>query len=86
MIDLNKHKVEIDYPVKWKYKVIIKGDEAIDDVLACVEGKDYSCAIGNTSSKGKFSTYNIEVLVFTEVERLAIHQEFGQHPKTLRVL
>jgi len=86
MIDLSHHQVEIEYPLKWKYKVIILGEDVIDEVLECVKGKDYACHAGNVSSKGKFATYNVEVLVFTEVERLEIHRAFSEHQKTLRVL
>jgi putative lipoic acid-binding regulatory protein len=83
---LDDKKVEIDYPVKWKYKVIMHGNDSIDEVLGCIGGKEYSCTPSNVSKKGKFASHNLEILVFSEEERLAIYQALLEHRLTIRVL
>ena len=42
MIDLNKHKLELDYPCDWKYKVVIRHEQDIHDIIKeILEDRNY---------------------------------------------
>ncbi len=87
MIDLSKEKLELNYPCNWVYKVIGLSQKdvksAIDDIL---EKREYKLKASKTSSKGKFQSFNLELLVHNDDDRTTIYEMLGKHAKIKMVL
>ena len=80
MIDLNQYKLELDYPCEWKYKVVIKSDKNIENIIKDILlNKEYTLKPSKVSSKGNFKSYTIEMLVYNENERKEIYSMLGKH-------
>jgi len=75
LLDENSEQPVINYPCKWKYKII--GDNlekmlnSIDDIIA---GLDADLTPSNISRKGKYYSLNLIVSVNTQEERDSIYQ------------
>ncbi len=79
-MNLSCKKLELDYPCVWKYKLIMKNEVCIKDVLDETIGKrEFKGKLSNTSSKGKFISYLVELVVTDEKDRLNLHELFGKH-------
>jgi putative lipoic acid-binding regulatory protein len=80
MINLNDHKLELDYPCNWKYKLIMKHDIDVKNVMKDTLGKrEHKVSKSNTSSKGKFTSHQVELLVHNEDDRKELHRLFHSH-------
>jgi putative lipoic acid-binding regulatory protein len=80
MIDLNKEKLELDYPCSWKYKIVLL--ESIDAkgvVKSIVLERTHTLKDSNTSKKGKYKSYSIELIVHNEDDRKELYKLFGDH-------
>ena len=87
MIDLNKHKLELTYPCTWKYKIVIL--ETIDVKYISEEifgDREHKVNESNVSKKGKFKSYNIELIVHNDDDRTELHRQLGQHKDIKMVL
>ena len=73
-------KPKIEYPINWGFKIIGRDK---DKLLACIKEvmkeKEHLCSLGNTSSTGKFTTYNASCTVVNEEERNKIFKYFEEH-------
>jgi len=87
MVDLNKHKLELDYPCNWVYKVVVletinlkvvMKDILVDRVHKLKESK--------TSTKGKFKSYNIDLIVHNDDDRKTIYELLSSHSSIKMVL
>lgn len=75
-----KQKPEIDYPCKWLYKVIGEEKEAIRAAVYHIcSGKDITYSYSHSSSGGKYHSFNVEVEVKNEEERLSIYNLLNNH-------
>lgn len=87
MIDLSKHKVKIEYPCEWTYKIIGTSDKkiktAVDEIM---DKKKYKLTLSNRSSKGKFVSFTLKTKVDDESNRLKIFELLTQHKNINRVL
>jgi putative lipoic acid-binding regulatory protein len=76
ILDSNSKKPNINYPCEWQYKVI--GDD-IDEMIKAIElavvGMDYKISSSNVSSKGKYFSLNLKVIVTSEVIRDIIFEK-----------
>jgi len=80
MIDLNKHDLELDYPCNWKYKLIVRQEIDIKIIMKETLGKrEHNVKKANTSSKGKFTSHQVELLVHNEDDRKELHRIFHSH-------
>jgi len=82
-----KGKPNIEYPCNWSYKVI--GEEIIELEIAIKEitnMRDPKIKQTNKSKTGKYITYDIQILVHSEVDRYAIFDLFKQHHTIKMVL
>ena len=80
MIDLSKHKLELDYPCNWIYKVVIRHEQTIDDIIKDVlELREHNIKPSKSSAKGKFKSYTLEMLVHNEDDRKEICQMLADH-------
>jgi putative lipoic acid-binding regulatory protein len=83
----NQKKAKINYPTTWKYKLIAKKQEHIEDVVSgTIIEKSYKLTASNSSSGGKFISMNLEVQVVSEEERLYFFKQFETHEDIKYVL
>lgn len=75
-----KQKPEINYPCDWLYKVIGENPEAVKEgVFQVLAGKDFIFTDSHTSSGGKYHSFNVELTVDNEEERLSIYNKMVNH-------
>ena len=76
-----KQKPEISYPCSWPYKVIGEHQEAIKEAVYHIcAGKETTFTYSHSSSGGKYHSFNVELEVENEEERLSIHNQLSNHP------
>jgi len=87
MIDLNQHKLELDYPCSWKYKIVILETINVKNISKDVFGeREHSVKESKVSKKGKFKSYTIELLVHNDDDRKEIYKVLGEHTEIKMVL
>jgi len=87
MVDLSKEKLELNYPCNWKYKVIGKNESLIKNaVREILAEREYKMKISNTSKKGNFKSFNLELLVHNEDDRKTLYDILGKHSDIKMVL
>ncbi len=87
MIDLNKHKLKLDYPCSWKYKIVILENTNAKHVSNDIFGeRKYSLKESKVSKKGKFKSYTIELIVHNDDDREELHRLLGDHKDIKMVL
>jgi len=80
MIDLNNHKVELEYPCSWKYKVVIRSEHNIKHVIKDVIcEREHKLSPSKTSSKGKFESHTIEMIVHSDEDRVGMFELIRSH-------
>jgi len=87
MIDLSKEKLELDYPCNWEYKLVVL--EHIDikmTVKEVVLHREHKVKVSKVSSKGKYKSYSLELLVHNEDDRKEIYKMLGDHSNIKMVL
>lgn len=73
---LEGKKLELEYPVSWQYKLIgMDEGEMHAKTVHILKEKPFSLTPSNKSSSGKFVSLTLEVLVYSEDERLYIYEE-----------
>ena len=77
----NGKKPEIEYPIKWDYKIIgADVDEMLSAVEDSIKGLEYEVSPSNVSTNEKYFSLNITVIVPSEIVRDLIFQNLAKHP------
>ena len=87
MIDLSKEKLVLEYPCSWEYKLVVL--EHIDihfTVKEVVSSREHKVKESKVSSKGKYKSYSLELLVHNEDDRKEIYKMLGDHSNIKMVL
>ncbi len=81
ILDSNtQEKPQIDYPTKWRFKVIGRDKEKVEQAIKEVMGdKTHSCKFSKTSKKGNFHSYSASCIVESQEERDRLYKAFGDH-------
>ncbi|MDN5062027.1 HP0495 family protein [Aliarcobacter butzleri] len=80
MIDLNDKKLELDYPCSWEYKLVVLDTTNIKQtVKEVIFEREHKVKESKVSSKGKFKSYTLEMLVHNEDDRKEIFKLLGEH-------
>jgi len=80
MVDLNQHKLELDYPCQWKYKVVTRCESDIDCIIKeILDEREHNLSASKQSSKGKFNSHNLELTVHSDEDRTDIYKMLGDH-------
>ncbi|ABV68478.1 MULTISPECIES: HP0495 family protein [Arcobacteraceae] len=80
MIDLNDKKLELDYPCSWEYKLVVLETTNIKQtVKEVIFEREHKVKESKVSSKGKFKSYTLEMLVHNEDDRKEIFKLLGEH-------
>ncbi len=76
-----KQKPKIDYPCIWLYKVIGEEKEAMRQAVHHIcQGKEITCTYSHTSSGGNYHSFNVELDVKDEEDRLSFYNRLSNHP------
>ena len=86
VISLENRKVEIKYPCIWKYKVIIRSGENIEEIVATYIKKEYKTKKSNNSKRGVYESYSLETFVNNEDERTYIYEELKRDSRVKMIL
>ena len=87
MIDLSKHKLELDYPCSWSYKIVVVETVNIHEVIKeVIIEREHKVSPSKASSKGKFKSYTLDLLVHNEDDRKTIYELLGKHSSIKMVL
>lgn len=80
MIDLNQHKLELDYPCNWTYKLVIRHEQDIVKIVKEVlDQREHGIKPSKTSKEGKFKSYSLDLIVEDEEDRKSLYQLLGDH-------
>ncbi|MFA7092621.1 MAG: DUF493 domain-containing protein, partial [Arcobacteraceae bacterium] len=64
MIDLSQHKLELNYPCSWEYKLITYShEEVLKSVKDVILEREFTLTPSKTSKKGKFLSFTLEIIV-----------------------
>jgi len=87
MIDLNNHKLELEYPCNWCYKIVILNEHNANKIAKEIfEDREHSVTKSKVSSKGKFKSYNLEITVHSDNDRTHFHKILGEHTQVKMVV
>ena len=87
MIDLSKEKLVLEYPCNWEYKLVVL--EHIDikiTVKEVISNREHKVNESKVSSKGKYKSYSLELLVHNDDDRKEIYKMLGDHSNIKMVL
>ena len=77
----------LDYPCSWTYRVIGSHEDQIRIKIAAILGdRDHTVTLSNTSSGGKYTSLNLETVVFDDADRMGIFQSLKGMPEARIVL
>jgi putative lipoic acid-binding regulatory protein len=80
MIDLNQHTLDLEYPCLWQYKVVIRHEQTIDNIIKeVIDKREHNIKPSKKSSGGKFKSYTLELLVHNEDDRKELYQILMDH-------
>ncbi len=87
MIDLNQHTLELDYPCSWEYKIVIRHEQTIEEIIKEVlDEREHNIKPSKKSAGGKFKSYTLEMLVHNEDDRKELYKILGDHEHIKMVL
>ena len=69
-------ELELSFPCSWSYTVIGEDEGEVHAAIAsAVQGLEHSITFSHESKGGKYRSYQLEVLVPTNAERLRVYRE-----------
>ncbi len=75
-----KDKPDIEYPCSWVYKVIGSNEDSLRNAIATIMGtKEQIITKSNSSSGGKYTSLNVEIVVNDDATRLKYYQHLKNH-------
>ena len=78
---------DISYPTWWTYTVIGLDRETLERVIAEVVGdRSRKVSLSNVSSKGRYTSLRLKLIVLNETERKKIFDDLRRHPAVKLVL
>jgi putative lipoic acid-binding regulatory protein len=78
---------DISYPAWWTYTVIGLDREQLERAIAeIVEDRSHKVSLSNVSSKGRYCSLSLKLIVLNESERKQIFAALRDHPVVTLVL
>lgn len=78
---------DIQYPAWWTYTVIGPDREQLEKAIAeIVEDRSHHVSLSNLSSKGRYVSLTLKLIVVNEAERKDIFESLRNHPVITLVL
>lgn len=86
-MNLEGKTLELTFPCEWQYRVVGKNQEQIEAAVKNIFGeKFYKTSLSKSSSSGKFVSINIDTLIESHDERVALHETLRSANEILYVL
>lgn len=86
-MNLEDKKLELTFPCEWQYRVVGKSKESIEESVKNIFGnKTHKITVSKSSSSGKFISINIDTVINSHDERLALHETLRSAEEILYVL
>jgi len=83
----NNKKLVINYPCVWLYKIIGMEKKAVQSAIAEIfSDSEHTLTFSNSSSKGKYISFDLEVTVCSEESRNFFFSALKQHTAIKMVL
>ncbi len=83
----NTKELKLDYPCNWQYKMIIdKNDDVKKIAKDVLKERIHTIKKSQNSSKGKYSSHSLDVLVHSGDDRKALFDALKKHDKIKFVL
>jgi len=80
MVDLSNETLELNYPCNWIYKLVVLEKTNINSVVKeVVLKREHKIKESKVSSKGKFKSYKLELIVHNEDDRKELYRLLGDH-------
>lgn len=89
MVNINEidEKLKLKYPCEWRYKLIGKEMETIEQAVRDVlSERDHKIDFSNASCTGKYCSMNLDLLVHNEDERQYVYEALKAHVDIKMVL
>lgn len=78
---------EISYPCLWSYRIIGRQALEVRAAVATIVGRQqYELSAANTSSGGKYLSFELRLTVTSDAERLSLFTRLADHADILFVL
>lgn len=85
--EINGKKPEISYPCFWEYKLIINSSQKLENIIKeTLKDKEYKISKSNKSKNNSYESYNVNIFVLSEDERLGLFESFKQNKQIKFVL
>ena len=80
-------KADISYPSSWEYKIMIQDTSLLQKIVQNIlKSRKYTSELSHKSKSGKYTSFNISLIVENEEERLMFFDDFKQHKDVSFVL
>ena len=77
----------IDYPCPWIYQIIGADEDSLRRAVGeIIQDRTYRMTLSRSSEKGKYQSFQLEVVVESEGHRLAVYEALRAHPSVKIVL
>ena len=87
IINGKDEELKLDYPCNWSYRIICEDADKINEIIVdVISERDFSVKVSNTSKTGKYHSFNVELLVHHDDDRLGLFELFKKHPEIKMVL
>ncbi|MRJ02245.1 MAG: DUF493 domain-containing protein [Epsilonproteobacteria bacterium] len=83
--DFNQ-KVHIEYPTIWRYKVIGEDAQKTRKAIESVTKRPTTITFSKQSNRGKYQSFNADIMVHSEEEREQIYRDLKGHKDIKMVL
>jgi len=68
---------KIQYPCRWTYKIVVISNQKIESIIKSVIGqREFKVTTSKKSKKGKYTSYNLDLLVHNDDDRKTLYEEF----------
>ena len=81
-----EQKVQIEYPTVWRYKVIGENAKKTREAIKSVTKRPATITFSKQSNRGKYQSFNADILVHSEAEREKIYEDLKKHEDIKMVL
>ncbi|WP_281951626.1 HP0495 family protein [Nitrosophilus kaiyonis] len=81
-----EQKVQIEYPTVWRYKVIGENARKTREAIQSVTNRPCTITFSKQSKRGKYQSFNADILVHSEEEREIIFKKLKAHVDIKMVL
>ena len=79
-------KVKIEYPTIWRYKVIGENAKKTREAIESVTKRPTTITFSKQSNRGKYQSFNADIMVHSKEEREKIYQDLKAHKDIKMVL